>query len=400
MAITESIQGVEPQQVVRASDAASFIDAIRSVARAGQPIVNYGQFHRGLGHTPPEQHIQIYAPAGVEQHYIADMTVRVAAGTPIRELQAALERERQFLPIDAPDDMSIGEVVAHNVSGPLRVAHGTTRDLMLGLTFVNADGETVKVGGRTVKNVAGYDVTRMMVGNLNTLGLLGELTLRTTAIPERVAQFHIAGVDPVDLDTRITALLTGDAAPWYLMAQTSADNEGRPHTIVHLAFAGSPAACDAQHEALRQWLSDTALPHDGVDRRDTDTATDATDRAAHSAWREDVEAHVKIVVPPAETGRVTRTLLAIEPQPWTIDTLPAFGVVHLGAEWDTEQAREADRAILDTIAPHAGFRVWMRRPSDTADIAPWAPPQPDWPMLARLKQAMDPNGVFNPGRFP
>src|SRR5207249_3161430 len=102
----------------------------------------------------------------------------------------------------------IAEIIAHNVSGPLRLTHGTCRDLLLGLRYFDATGTLITVGGRTVKNVAGYDVTRLMVGSLNTLGLIADANLRTAAIPERINRIALHNVDPAALDPRVTPWLT------------------------------------------------------------------------------------------------------------------------------------------------------------------------------------------------
>ncbi|MBI1371831.1 MAG: FAD-binding protein [Phycisphaera sp.] len=394
------IQGIACAQVIRTSDAAGFASAIADTANSGGKVVDYGRYHRGLGHAPPPDHVVIDAPAGVIDHYVPDMTVRVAAGTRLAELHAELAAAGQFLPLDGPGEMRVGEAVAHNAFGPLRIAHGSVRDMLLGLRYVDATGVEITVGGRTVKNVAGYDVTRMMVGNLNTLGLLSEVTIRTAATPRRVTQVHLPGVDTTAFDRQMTPLLTSDAAPWHMMLQTSTDNEGHAHTIAHLAYAGDDTECDARYAALTKWLSDADIKHGDIDRRDTDLDDDINARGDRVHWRTNTPAVVKVIAPPAVTGHLTRQLLKIDPCPRMIDALPSVGVLHVGGDWDVQQARAADKHLLDLLQPHGGLRVWLTRPDDTPDLAPAAPPQPDWAMLKKLKHAMDPNDVFNPGRLP
>jgi glycolate oxidase FAD binding subunit len=106
----------------------------------------------------------------------ADMTVAVEAGMTMGQLQSLLAGRGQFLPIDAPADATVGGVLAAGVSGPSRHAYGLPRDWLIGCRIVLADGTIVKGGGRVVKNVAGYDIQKLVAGSLGTLGVIAEAT--------------------------------------------------------------------------------------------------------------------------------------------------------------------------------------------------------------------------------
>lgn len=116
----------------------------------------------------------------------ADLTVTVQAGTPLDALQAELTRHRLWLPIEPPGrpDRSIGSVVATGTAGPLRHAFGPVRDHVLGCTVVTGDGRIVESGGKVVKNVAGYDLTKLHTGGFGAFGAITELNLRLRALPE------------------------------------------------------------------------------------------------------------------------------------------------------------------------------------------------------------------------
>ena len=109
----------------------------------------------------------------------------VGAGATLGRLEAPLRARGQFLPLDPPGaaTRTIGGVVATNASGPLRVRYGTSRDLLLGVRFVQADGVVTWGGAKVVKSVTGYDIPKLMVGSLGTLGILSELTLRLHPLP-------------------------------------------------------------------------------------------------------------------------------------------------------------------------------------------------------------------------
>src|SRR5437764_11890108 len=117
------------------------------------------------------------------------MTVTVQAGITVAKLQETLAAEGQWLPVDVPDPerATIGGAVALNVSGPRRFSQGTLRDYVIGISFVTDEGVEVKAGGRVVKNVAGYDLMKLQIGAVGTLGVVTQLTLKVKPRPEASA---------------------------------------------------------------------------------------------------------------------------------------------------------------------------------------------------------------------
>src|SRR3954452_7500501 len=120
---------------------------------------------------------------GQIDHQVADMSATVAADVPLRVVQETLARSGQWLPIDGDPEKSVGELVANNSSGPLRLGYGAWRDLLLGAQFHNGRGELITAGGRTVKNVAGYDLTKFIVGQRGVFARLITITVRTYRRP-------------------------------------------------------------------------------------------------------------------------------------------------------------------------------------------------------------------------
>ena len=129
--------------------------------------------------------------SGVVQHAAGDMTVTVKAGTRLDELQSHLRREGQFLAIDPPVPGTVGGLIATADSGPRRLRYGGVRDLILGVTFARTDGVIAKAGGKVVKNVAGYDLPKLMAGSLGTLAVIVEATFRLYPVPP--ASVTVAG---------------------------------------------------------------------------------------------------------------------------------------------------------------------------------------------------------------
>jgi glycolate oxidase FAD binding subunit len=172
---------------------AAFADEIGS---DGPVAVAGGRTKWGWGGLPAPGTRLVRAPSGVVAHQPAEMTVRVAAGTSLAELDDALARHGQTTVLDGPSDATVGGVLATAADGIRRLRVGPVRDALLEARYVSADGRLVTAGGPTVKNVTGYDLCRLLVGSLGTLGMIGEVVLRTR--PRPAVERWLAG--PVDPD--------------------------------------------------------------------------------------------------------------------------------------------------------------------------------------------------------
>ncbi len=128
----------------------------------------------------------------VLEHTWQDLTCTVQAGCTWQSLQDALAQHGQFVALDPlwPERATVGGIIASNDSGSLRLRYGSLRDLVIGMTVVLADGTVAQVGGKVVKNVAGYDLHKLLIGAFGTLGVITEVTFRLHAIPRHTAQLH------------------------------------------------------------------------------------------------------------------------------------------------------------------------------------------------------------------
>ncbi len=365
MSTSPRIQGVLPTTELKAVDAEACGDQVRQCAAQHLAVIDYGIHHGGMGHTPPTRHARIELPAGVMRHDVNDMTVQVAGGTSLRDLNHHLAQHDQYLPLDGlTPDMTIAEAIAHHVNGPLRLTHGTCRDQLLGLTVIDGAGRIIPVGGRTVKNVAGYDLTRAAVGSLNMLGLIADATLKTVAIPKAVCTIDLVDIDLEQWNTRWTALLCDDAAPWYV------DGVYRENCFtLHLAYAGTASACGKLESQLQQWLANQAMGHAPPVIHHTAWQADDAERAARRQWRCIEPAWVQVVVPPAYTGQIAQRLARLPHPPEVMDILPVHGVLHLGGAWSVSAAQENDPILLAIVQEAGGWRAWMRRPEHHASLA-------------------------------
>ncbi len=131
------------------------------------------------------------------EHAVGDLTVTVEAGMKFSKLQAILAEHRQFLALDpsAPESATIGGIIATADTNSLRQRYGSVRDQLLGITFVRADGQIAKAGGRVVKNVAGYDLMKLFTGSYSTLGIISQATFRVYPLPEMSGTVVLTGTE-------------------------------------------------------------------------------------------------------------------------------------------------------------------------------------------------------------
>lgn len=147
-----------------------------------------GGTKRGYGGTTELSDITLSLEKykGIVEHTVGDMTLTVKAGTPFKEIQDYLAQYNQKISLDPswPEDATVGGVVAANDSGPKRLGYGSARDVVIGLRVVYPDGSVIRSGGKVVKNVAGYDMNKLFIGSMGTIGVISEVTLKLRPIPK------------------------------------------------------------------------------------------------------------------------------------------------------------------------------------------------------------------------
>lgn len=231
---------------VGASLAANIAAEVTAFARevgSCDPVTVVGaQTHWDVGGCPHAGTREVRAPAGVWEHEPSEMTVRCGAGTTVAELSAHLTRTGQMVPLDPADDAAtVGGVLACGFSGHRRLRYGHVRDLVLQTRHVDASGKVVTAGGPTVKNVSGYDLARLLVGSLGTLGLLAEVILRTLPVPA-ASQWLTGDGDPFaafDLLYRPSSILWDGRRTWILLEGDPADVAAEASKLESAGFSPS-----------------------------------------------------------------------------------------------------------------------------------------------------------------
>lgn len=168
----------------------SLADRIRGAADAGTPLrIRGGGTKDFYGQSLTGDILDTRALHGITSYEPSELVVTASAGTPLVELEQLLAQQSQYLPFEPPhfgSQATVGGMVAAGVSGPARVSSGAVRDYVLGVQMVGGQGQILRFGGQVMKNVAGYDVSRLMTGSLGTLGLIAEVSLKV--LPRPVAE--------------------------------------------------------------------------------------------------------------------------------------------------------------------------------------------------------------------
>jgi glycolate oxidase FAD binding subunit len=328
---------------------------------------------------------------GIVAHVPGDLTVTVAAGTPLVDLQRSLGEHGQVLPLDPPhgDAATVGGIVAANSAGFRRARYGGVRDLLVGTTTALADGTLAHAGGRVVKNVAGYDMNKLLVGSLGTLGVITECTFKVLPLPAAIAGIRasfsraadaFAAADAVARTPARPAALVVDgvAGTWQLLVLAEGEASAVERTLAIVADAAAArgsAERDADLERTLGPLRELPAEPEGVLVRAS--LPPAAQRAfAEGAQR--LEGFTRLVAD-AASGTVRARLLGD----------------------DDDMIAGAD-ALLAAARVCGGSARIERRPNRLrARLGSWGDGDlPGLFLMRRLKDAFDPHAVLEPGRGP
>jgi glycolate oxidase FAD binding subunit len=329
---------------------------------------------------------------GVITHNPGDMTVSVRAGTPLRALVEEIGTHGQHVAFDAARvaaGATVGGLVATADAGPSALVYGSLRDLVIGVTVVLSDGTVARGGGHVIKNVAGYDLAKVLHGSYGTLGLLAEVVLRLHPVPRRTATL-VLDCPLADAAERAAVVLGGPYEPAALEWMSVPGGDGQ--LLVRLE--GTEQALPARVERLRAVLG--ADPPTRERHSRTNLSSESAVRAdPEGVWGEH-EARVR--------GRGDAAVLRIGVLPGRLPALlaglPATAVTAGLGTGVATVALPADAVAAAHTAVHAagGTSVLRARPAGT-DAPAWGPPPSALPVLKAMKTTLDPDGRFGPGRF-
>jgi glycolate oxidase FAD binding subunit len=402
-----------PLSVAVPSSVAELSDAVRRAVAEKQAIYPLGgRTMLGFGRPPvrPGVAVDLTRLTQVNDYPARDMTVTVQAGITVAKLQELLRGENQRLPIDVPraDRATLGGILATNISGPRRYGWGTLRDYIIGISAVNDEGHEIKGGGRVVKNVAGYDLPKLFVGSLGTLGVITQVTLKLRPLPEERAVV-VLGCSPGNTGPLLEALHTSRTRPVCidLLSDTAIRllNEQTPGLL-----PVAPRVVVVGYEEKRvtvAWQVEQVLkelPAGSTLHRDTrvGAASDALWQALTElpAWGDAGLTFKANLLPGATAGFVEQAAALLDGLVLQAHAGNGIVIGHAPGALTRDRAL-AMLTLLQPIAVAAqGNIVVVQCPSAWKSALPiWGAAREDAGLMRAVKEKLDPGNVFNPGRF-
>ncbi len=358
---------------------------------------------RAFGNPPARNLLPLRSRGlgSIVEHDPPNQTITVQAGIPLAEVQEVLKSSRQWLPLRPflGTATTVGSLAALGAWGPERLRYGAPRDLLLGLRFVSGTGRIVSTGGKVVKNVAGYDLVRLLAGSAGTLGFLTELTLRVSSLPESCRT--VGGWGSLDKISCAAAELMRStiepafvtASPMNGRARPAADGAEPPPWRLTVGLEGFRETVEAQEKrcaelfargGLEEEPSEDYPVHEGP-FGDTDAALQGSpfllradlplDRVASFVEAAARMEHTECLFADLGCGRLRAGMAGLTEADWE----------HL-----CRRAQELEGHVLLEKAPED-----FRRKHDV-----YGPPREVWKIMHRIKRALDPGSIFAPGRLP
>lgn len=390
----DAIDGVVPQRVALPGSPEALAQILEQAARDRQlTVLRGGGSKLEWGRVADRIDLVI----GTEKldrllaHRYGDMTVTVQAGMPLASLNRRLAEHRQCLPIESAfDHATVGGIIATNDVGPMRHRFGTPRDLLIGVTLAMTDGRLVKAGGSVVKNVAGYDLGKLVSGSHGTLAAIVDATFKLLPMPLASTTLVATYADGNPLAHDVAVLHASQVE--LTSFDVCVSDEGR--WILLMRMASSPAATDAQAAAARRLISSAPVAVNGEEEQ--------------ALWAEQIR------TPWSEGGTILRFS-------WQLSSLPAVveligrlrghgcrvamfagrtigaGLLRLEGEEAAVAAALGDLRGSAEVG-HVVILRATRRLKEQVDV--WGPSSGANDVARVLKRKFDPAGILNAGRGP
>jgi glycolate oxidase FAD binding subunit len=361
--------------VLKPADETELAEVVKS---STGPLCITGGGTRGL--RVEGQELSTRAMTGITLYEPGALTMVAKAGTPLSEIEAALDSENQMLafePFDLKpitglgDETTIGGVFATNASGPRRIQAGAARDFLLGVRFVDGRGDIIKNGGRVMKNVTGYDLVKLMAGSCGTIGVVSEVSFKVLPKPETCKTIIMRGLSD---EAACIAMRAGVASPFDITGAAHDPGQGSdPVTLIRIeGFAGSVSYRAGQLDTLlSRWTDEIAESDECID------------------W--DVVRGGGSILGEGDIWRIS-----VKPTdgPLTAARLNALAHVYDwggGLIWARVPEGTDVRAQLDGIAGHATLVRGKCQPRFQPE------PSPIVHLSAGLRAQFDPRGILNAG---
>lgn len=425
------IDGLRPSAVARPGSSGEVAEVVKFAASEKLAIVPMGAGTKlGIG-MPPRQY-DIALEMERLDHVVAydpgDLTLGVEPGIPLRRLEGVLAGHRQFLPLLVPfmNQGTVGGTIASGADSSLRQLYGTARDFVLGMEFVTGEGELVKSGGHVVKNVSGYDIHKLMIGALGTLGVITRINFRTFPLPAETRTFVTAfnGVDGAcefrdaiansHLRAQSVEILGAGQGNPLPGGESLWDLVGDGEWSVVISVTGNRPVLERYHrdmEALARRADGNLLESFGeLSEADQETvAAYIREFAGTASGQISPTAIFKISTLPGGLAALADGLVSCAEKPdipWSM-MMRGVGIAYfkmIAADGTAESLRRlkeaCNRVFRGSEESDGGRAVLLTCPAEfKSEINVWGKESGDLPLMKGLKKVFDPGNVLAPGRF-
>jgi glycolate oxidase FAD binding subunit len=395
-AASDAVAGAQPSLVVEPGNEQELAKVLKLANAAGLAVTPRGGGTKVEWGNRPARADVIVSTARLNrviEHAWADLTVSVEAGCTIGKLQETLAKHRQRLALDAlwPERATVGGVLSTNDSGALRLRFGSLRDLVIGVTLALADGTVASSGGRVVKNVAGYDLPKLVTGAFGTLGIITRAFFRLHPLPKETRTISCVTEDVPEAHRLVLAIQNSKLAHSALQICCGAEMQPR----VDVLFEGSEAGLTAQVEQVKSTMSLATITDAGGD------VWNARQEICSAGKQGKGEvAVVKFSSLPARLAETVATIasLSVPDVLWKV-VAQATGIGWARLEGKVATIDSVLRGLRAELERGGGSLVVAQRPAGMTDFDAWGNGGDALPLMSAVKWQFDPLGTLNPGRF-
>jgi glycolate oxidase FAD binding subunit len=392
--MSDAVDGVQPSGVIAPATTQEVAEILRYCNAAGLAVIPRGGGTKlWLGDRTQKADFVLSTERlnQVIEHAAGDMTATVEAGCTIDKFQQTLKEHGQRLAADPmwPGESTVGGLLATAESGTLRIRYGAVRDLVLGLESVLADGSVIKAGGKVVKNVAGYDLTKLAIGSLGTLGVITRAVFRLHPIPVATATYSTTLPSASEANQLVLAILNSQLV--YTGVQIRAT--GADAFAVDIRFEGIPESLQDQFLKLQKVAGAVAFSSAGE-------VWAARQELFDSATSSMI---CKCSVLPAQIGSLCDAIFQQAASVAASATLVAQGTGILEMRLDADGAAPLARTLhglrahVDSLQGTLIVQWCPLSMKEGLDV--WGPIGDALPLMNEIKKKFDPARILNPGRF-